>query len=45
LLYSSIGATIACVPIATSKLRHLTEVPSAPPVPAISVEPLIPDPA
>jgi predicted MFS family arabinose efflux permease len=43
LLFSAVGATIACVPIATSPLRRLTDVPSAPPEPAISVEPLIPD--
>ena len=45
LLFSAVGATIACVPIATSSLRYLKELPSAPPIPAISVEPLIPDPA
>jgi predicted MFS family arabinose efflux permease len=45
LLFSAIGATIACIPIATSDLRHLRDVPAAPPEPAISVEPLVPDPA
>jgi predicted MFS family arabinose efflux permease len=45
LLYSAIGATIACVPIAASPIRHLRELPEAPPEPALSVEPLIPDPA
>jgi predicted MFS family arabinose efflux permease len=43
LLYAAIGATIACVPIATSSLRHLRALPTDPPEPAISVEPLIPD--
>jgi hypothetical protein len=45
LLYSAIGATIACVPIATSSLRRVTELPTSAPEPAISMEPLIPDPA
>ncbi len=45
LLYAAVGATIACVPIATSNLRRITELPRSTPEPAISVEPLIPDPA
>jgi len=42
LLWSAIGATIACVPIALSPLRSLRELPEAPPEPALSVEPLVP---
>jgi predicted MFS family arabinose efflux permease len=45
LLWSAIGATIACVPIAASPLRHLRTLPDAPPEPARSIEPLVPDPA
>jgi predicted MFS family arabinose efflux permease len=43
LLYASIGATLACVPIATSPLRRIRTLPEAPPEPAISVEPLVPE--
>jgi MFS family permease len=42
LLVSAVGATVACVPIATSPIRRLRELPEAPPEPAISVEPLVP---
>jgi hypothetical protein len=45
LLWSAIGATIACVPIAVSPLRRLRALPDSPPEPAISVEPLVRDPA
>lgn len=40
LLLSSVGATLACVPIAASPIRTLRELPEPPPEPALSVEPL-----
>ena len=40
LLLSSVGATLACVPIAVSPIRKLRDLPEPPPEPALSVEPL-----
>jgi predicted MFS family arabinose efflux permease len=43
LLFSALGATVACIPIALSPIRKLRTLPEAAPEPALSVEPLLPD--
>jgi len=45
LFVAGTGSVLACVPIALSPIRKLRTLPEAAPEPALSVEPLIPDPA
>jgi hypothetical protein len=35
---------VACIPIATSPIRKLRELPEAPPEPVLSIEPLLVEP-
>ena len=41
LVFSAVGATIACVPIALSPIRHIRSLAAAAAEPALSVEPLV----
>ena len=45
LFVAGTGAVLACMPIALSPIRKLRALPEAEPEPALSVEPLLPDPA
>ena len=44
LLVACAGSVVACVPIATSPIRKLRELPEAPPEPVLSLEPLVIEP-